>query len=1070
MKDKRGFIWFGTEDGLNRFDGKEVTIFNSNKKRDEGVLVNTITCMIEDKANDLIYIGTNGGGVSVYDPITEKFKHYVYDASDDCLSSSFVYDLFLRNDGKVVVANSYGVSILNPDDGTFDNFESSEEPKGEFPFVVATSIYSDEEGIIWAGTYGLGIVRMDTASRSYRRYVDQYGKQQRYNSNIIDEIVPSPDSRYLWVATDNGFYEFDKNTGVYKLLYLENTKVSDVAVDEHNGIWLSSGIAGLAYVTPGGELIRYQNDPYDIHSLEDNAIRCLYLDDRKHLWIGTKSRGCIHMDVSANQFVHYYQTKDGKGVNGSSIYALNKDQDENVWIGTMKGLSVWNSDKGSVTPYYPLNHKEDISTWAFYNDSKELLWIGTSQGLFKHNKVTKATKVFKYIDGDTTSLSDNEVFALEKDAEGNLWVGTAYGLSKFDEKNERFKRYQFTNFDSTYTNEVIWDVFCDSKKRLWITSQYGVNMYQPETDTFIYLFNNKSDSLSLASYNVMSVYEDSQNRIWLSTANGINQVNDELKIVKFYGEEHGMPNAYAYQIREYKNELWVSTNKGICRINLATDEIISYDVQDGLQSNEFNPASEELADGRLLFGGINGFNVFHPDSIKQSNYSPAIYFTSLELHGQLDEESDTLNIEQSVIKSSLITTARLVFKPNQRFFTINFAALDYKEPSGIHYFYRMLPKSSDWIPLKDKPNLTFIDLSPGTYMLEVRSTNAEGFVCDNTKSIQIIVKPPLWKEAWFISLLIVIAIVWVYVAGRLYYMRLKRDKQILERRVLTRTREIQLQRNIANRKRDEIARQKEEIESFARNLEALVEKRTVELKTAKEAAEESDRLKSAFLSNMSHEIRTPMNAIMGFSELLLDSSFSADEKNDFAHLIRTNGDNLLNLLNDIIDISMIESGQLNVVLNPVDVTALVKEVYETFKTAKVLQTKPAIKYELLCTEDPIIISTDAFRLRQILNNLISNALKFTNSGYVKLVLKKQDNRAFFSVEDSGIGISLEHQSRIFERFSRIDNTSENLYAGNGLGLTITRNLVELLDGAIYVESELGVGTSFYFYLPLINET
>ncbi len=1066
IKDKRGFVWFGTEDGLNRFDGKEVTIYNSKGNRDEGILVNTVTCMIEDTANNKIYVGTNGGGISVYDVYTEKFKHYVYSESDNSPSSSFIYDLFIDTGGNVLIASSYGVSIFDPENETFDNFESTEDQDGAFPYVIATSAFADEEGVVWAGTYGLGLIRLDIKSRTYTGYTDHDVKNQRYNSNIIDEILPSPDMRYLWLATDNGFYQFDKHTGEFKLLYLENTKISDVAVDDKNGIWLSSGHAGLAYITPNGKVIRYKNDPYDIYSLEDNAIRCLYLDERKHLWIGTKSRGCIHMDVSGNQFMHYYQTKDGKGLNGSSVYALNKDDDDNIWIGTMKGISIWNSINGMIQPYYPFGTTEDISVWSIYNDSNNIVWIGTSQGLFRHNKLTGKNKVFKYIEGDSTSLSDYEVFALEKDGDGNLWVGTAFGLSKYDEDNDCFVRYQFANIDGTLSNEVVWDVFCDSKQRLWVTTQYGVNMYKPDSDSFTFLFNNEEDSLGLSTYNVLSVYEDSQNRIWLTTSNGVNRVSDDLKIVKYIGEKEGLQNAYTYHVIEYKNELWISTNKGISRINLDTERVINYDVQDGLQSNEFNPASESLGDGRMLFGGINGINVFHPDSIKQSIYSPPVYFTSYELFDKQIAESDSLSLAQTVVEKSLLTQNKLILTPDDRFLTINFAALDYQGPNEIDYFYRMLPNSQEWIPLNDKRNLTFIDLSPGTYRLEVRSTNAEGFVCDNAVKIEIIVKPPFWHEPWFISLFVLIAALMVYLIGRLDYNQINRDKEILERMVESRTKEMQLQRNIANRQRDKIARQKEEIESFAKNLEAVVEKRTMELKSAKEAAEESDRLKSAFLSNMSHEIRTPMNAIMGFSELLVDNSFSSEEKNDFAHLIRTNGDNLLNLLNDIIDISMIESGQLNVMLNPIDVNALVKEVFESFKTSKVLKERTGVSYELDCTDEPIELVTDAFRLRQILNNLISNAIKFTNEGYVKLSLKKDGDTAFFAVEDSGIGISLDHQSRIFDRFSRIDNTNENLYAGNGLGLTITKNLVEILKGSIYVESELGVGTNFYFHLPL----
>lgn len=1066
IKDKRGFVWLGTEDGLNRFDGVEVTIFSESENPAVGLLNSAVTCLLEDKKSNLIYIGTNGGGLSVYNPKNETFVHHEYDGSDNCILSDFVHAMVFDKHGDIWIATANGISCFKVKDGVFDNYVSSVDETASFPDLGATKIFIDTDGVVWAGTYGKGIVKLNTQTKTYEAYPCSVGNLSHYNNNLVEDIEQCEDPNALLVATDSGFYRFNKQTGEYQLLEFEGVIVNDIEIGPDNDIWLSSSGQGLMHISKEGVATNYVKNPHDIHSLKENYLQCIYLDERGHLWVGTKSNGFIHLNISKNQFVHYYQTNDEKGINGHSVFALEKDAKGNVWVGTIEGLSVWNTKSGEIDKYYPFDNKKQISVWAMYYDVDDILWLGTTRGLVRHNVVTKKNKVYTYKEGDEHSLPNNEVYAIERDAKGRLWLGTAFGLARLDEETDAFHSYYSGVEDGALSYDEIWDIHCDSKGYLWITTKRGLNIYQDHNDSFKCLYRNQGDSISLCSSNVLSVNEDAKGRIWIATDNGVNQVDREMNVISRIGLREGLNNAYTYRVLENNNELWISTNKGIDRVNLNTKEVINYDVQDGLQSNEFNPVSNHLKDGRFLFGGLNGFNVFHPDSIKKSDFEPPIYFTSLDLYGKPISMRDTTSWDDVVINSSLIEASHLYFEPDERFFTLDFAALDYQAPLQIQYYYRMLPNSDEWIPVKSQRQLTFINLSAGKYQLDIRSTNAEGYLCNNNKRLNITVNPSLWEEPWFVLACIIFVIILVFIMVRYRMHRLQKDKDVLERRVQARTTEIQAQRNIANHQRDEIARQKSELEGFARELEFKVEQRTEELVKAKEAAEESDRLKSAFLSNMSHEIRTPMNAIMGFSELLLDNSFSEDEKMDFANLIRTNGDNLLHLLNDIIDISMIESGQLKTVLSELDVTALVKDVFETFKTSKDLIAKSDINYHLECSEQTVLIKSDAFRLRQILNNLISNAIKFTESGYINVSVKTVGEQVLICVEDSGIGISLKHQSRIFDRFLKVENSTSNLYAGNGLGLTITKNLIEILNGKIGIESEPGVGTSFYFHLPL----
>ena len=300
LKDKRGFIWFGTEDGLNRYDGNEVTIFSSKDEKKVGLLNNSITCLLEDSINDLLYIGTNGGGLSVLNQRTEQFEHFYYDGTDHSISSGFIYDMCHWDGGKIALASTYGVSIYDPSSRVFNNYVSGKD----FPYVTATCLMADDDGTLWVGTYGKGLVRLNIANREKAEFVNRTDPSQESYCNIIETIVQPKDANMLWLATDCGFFEFNKTTGNYRLLHHKNVKVSDVVVDKNDGIWLSSSEVGLTHISATGDIEEYKNNPYDIHSLKTNYIRALYIDDRNHLWIGTKSKGCIHMNISNSQFEH----------------------------------------------------------------------------------------------------------------------------------------------------------------------------------------------------------------------------------------------------------------------------------------------------------------------------------------------------------------------------------------------------------------------------------------------------------------------------------------------------------------------------------------------------------------------------------------------------------------------------------------------------------------------------------------------------------------------------------------------------------------------------------------------
>lgn len=1064
MKDHRGFLWVGTYDGLNRYDGKQITIFTAKENSNRHLSSGTILDIAEDTERDLIYFGTSGGGLNVFDPQKETFTHLRHSEEHNSILSDFIYDLVVAPNGDVWMATNLGISCYSPDKRVFTNYPVQKDETGGFPYASAVSLLFTQPNVLWVGTYGSGLVRFDLDSHNFTLYENDLDKGDHFNRNTINDLEHSHDGNII-VASDGGLYYFDIDNEEYAP-FLFSDNVSRVVKGQDEDYWVAIRENGIRHIRKDGTIHPYLSSSFDPKSLPEDFIISLYLDTRNHLWIGTKNQGLWQMNLNAKPFMHYYHVPGENSLLGSSMFGLAQDEYNNVWIGAQEGLTHWNLSTNVFTPVDVLKDGRLMSVWALYYEKPNSLWLGTSFGAMKYDIITKNYEVYSYDEDDPASLSNDEVFAFEKDKLGRLWIGTVYGLNRFIPEEKRFKRYPAFGTSHSLSHPTIWNIDKDSKGRLWISTAEGLNLYNYETDDFTIFKHRSGDSLSISDSYVNSVFEDSQNRIWVATRQGINIFNDKFEVVRQIDLGQGIANAYVYSLLEQKGNVWASTNFGLARINTTTFQVENFNVNDGLQANEFNIAALKLADDRLIFGGINGLSVFHSDSITRSDFVPPIYFTGLKLYERDISPRDTTSWHDIVIRTSIINARTLKLSPQERVITLEFAALDFDGPDRINYFYRLLPNTKDWIPLRNKNFLTFINLNPGKYELEIKSTNADGLICDNVKSLKIEVKPPLWKEAWFIAMEFLFLFLFVYLIVRYRMHRLKRDKERLEAVVESRTREIEVQRNVAHKQRDEIARQKVQLEEFAKGLEEKVKDRTRELEKAKVKAEESDRLKSAFLSNMSHEIRTPMNAIIGFSELLLEPSFEEKERIAFAQMIKTNGDTLLNLLSDIIDISMIESGQLKTSHSETNVNQLMNTVHATFSKTNVIDDKSSVELILDCTDQEIILDTDPLRLTQILNNLLGNALKFTEQGFVKLGCQLvSDQWIEFYVEDSGIGIDLEYQKQIFDRFLKVEEDKDNLYRGSGLGLTITKNLVELLDGTIGLESEKGKGSRFFFRLP-----
>ena len=1074
IQDSKGFMWFGTNDGLNRYDGKSLVYLKGLEQDEVRLVRGKITSLAEGSGNKL-YIASYGVGLVVYDLLTDKLKSFTHLAEDKTsLLSNSINDIISVNDTTVWIATDAGVSRFNTAKETFENIPLNFENHDDSYREGINVLFTGSNGQLWIGTKGRGIMRFVEEEKRFIPFMNKSGDGSDWEKNFINCIAGYKEGLLL-VTTKNGLYLFDPQTGLFFEHLIKDTELTGIAADKDGSYWIGSRMNGLYHITANDKVHQFKSNSYDPEAFPDDQVISVYRDTMQNLWVGTRTNGVVQTVVDRKPFFNIYYVPDKPSISDNSVFAINEDTKGNVWIGTVKGLTVWDRKDNSFTPValkIAGKRTMNYSCWSLFFDDENVIWIGTDRGLVKYNVKKGSFSHYHMKPHDAYSLVYNDVVAIEKDKNGDIWVSTPNGVGRLNKRTNRFTNYvAVDSIESTLSHNRVWDILSDSEGRLWFGTENGLCLYNFETDDFrtIKFSNAGFNSSDALANSIMSVWEAEDGYLWVTTQSGVFIYDpDKMEVVNFVKVYNDISKKFVYNILEADDSFWASTNKGLIKIDKNTYEIeAEFSPDDGFLNDEFNAgAAKKLSDGTLLFGGINGVTGFDPEKIHLSSFCPPVYLTGISLFGEDVNPDNPEVFKRTIFIRSLISAKGLMITHDEKMITLKFSALDYTKSQVIKYFYRILPVSDKWISLGNRNFVSFINLNPGDYTLEVRSTNGDGVICDNVKKLSLEVIPPIWKKWWWVSLEIVIVLLLLFFIIRYRVLHLKREKDKLEEIVMMRTREIQEQRNIANRQRDEIARQKEELQDFAAELENKVRERTKELEDAKLKAEESDRLKSAFLSNMSHEIRTPMNAIMGFSELLLSNEFDEKERETFARMVKTNGDALLKLLNDIIDISMIESGLMKFNFSDVDICGLVDDIFITIKNSRIFKEKENVRLEKVSKiKEKIFVNTDEDRLRQVITNLLNNALKFTGEGKVELGCEVVEDYVQFYVKDTGIGINEELLGRIFDRFYKIEKAKNVIYGGNGLGLTITKNIVDALDGEIWVESEVGKGTTFWFTIP-----
>lgn len=1045
MQDDLGFLWMGTDDGLSRFDGYNFKTFKHSSDNPHSINNNVIRSISKDP-NGYLWIGTEGGGINLFDPKTEYFFKFPLEFNESSgrfankISSTYLDSknrlwVGTQNDG-VIMVSGFETGYVN-DLALYASTLHIQHFSRRNSALLDNKIWStseDKNGHIYIGTLEEGAFLIPNGSDK----IEPLSFFRDQNLNAVKSFFESSTGDF-WVGTEkNGVWR--KLAGQSKFTAFDLSSLPSISTNQELNITsfeedsfgnILIGTLGHGLVSfnqQRGSLMHYQDDPMESKSLKGNSVYTIFKDNNEQIWLGMYSgEGLNKINSNQQSFTHYkFDPRENRGLSGRMVKSIFMDQEDNLWIGLFNGgMNVLPANEKTFLYFTSKNSfLAHDNVQVIYQSKNGEIWIGSDGGgITVHNPKTKKSKYLKHISGQKNSLSKNEVWAITEDNNGIFWIGTANGggLNKYNPHTGHFETFIAGN--ETYKTPSFNDIrslLVDSKNNLWIgTYGGGLNKLNLSTGTFEY-FQSQKEQNTISHDIITSILEDRNGFIWVGTfGGGLNKINPLSNEIIIYREKDGLPSDVIKAILEDDaGQLWISTLNGLSAFDQKSGVFNNYKEADGLQSDEFNLGTafkDRL--GRLYFGGTNGFNSFLPERISQYPIPTTPILTKLKV---LNEE---VNIGATILGKTILDK-QISFKDQislsyqHNSFELEFASLNFNMQSKTKYQYYLEGYDQDWVNTDELRRFaTYANLRPGKYLFHVRAFIDNTRNTSETKTIVIHVSPPWYKSS---VAYLVYGILLLFLAFGI--------KKIISWRI-----------KLKNDLRFE--------------------------RLEKEKQEEINQLKLRFFTNISHELRTPLMLIKAPLEELEKEKYLSPMVSRQLDSIHSNTNRLLRLINQLLDFRKQETGNLNLTVRQVPIRSFIKEIFDSFH---ILAEQKQIAFKLKIEDDiPYALWFDPEQMEKVFFNLIYNAIKFTpNGGNISIEVKNESSleSVSFQVIDNGRGIEAENIDLIFDRFFQVHHKGDIHQAGTGIGLALSKNIVEIHQGQITVKSKPGVETVFTILL------